>query len=426
MRADLVGHVAVKSAVSDGFFCLHGRMTFAHTTVPNADVAISRYGEHGRRWVDGITMSDPLADAVVADFAGLPPGQGMEMFRSALENGIHTIADPPESLQALFAEVDDEPAWLERARLDRAAGHLVRHVASYGIVLAAAGLTSGAMNSTAGKPLEMTGRYTTQAAVRSIEVGGWLESIFKPGGLRRDGAGFATTLRVRMIHAFVRKHLLESGEWDGDSWGTPIPQSFMAFTITEFGHIALAAMHKLGVRYTSDELDDIYHFWRYVSLLNGLGPELRPTNEADHIRIEELYALTATDPDDGDREFVRSLAHDYLAVEIADLLPLGGTHLHGLAIAVVNGLTRAFLGDASATKLGVPNTALKHLPTVMSPVVGGVNRVLATIPGLNAFRTKRAFVSHGRLMAAQRERYDVRHQLVDDAPNGVGHPATGR
>ena len=76
-------------------------MTFAHTTVPNADVAISRYGEHGRRWVDGITMSDPLADAVVADFAGLPPGQGMEMFRSALENGIDTIADAPESLQAL-------------------------------------------------------------------------------------------------------------------------------------------------------------------------------------------------------------------------------------------------------------------------------------------------------------------------------------
>jgi len=94
-----------------------------------------------------------------------------------------------------------------------------------------------------------------------------------------------------MIHAFVRKHLLQSGEWDGDSWGTPIPQSFMAFTITEFGHIALAAMHKLGVRYTSDELDDIYHFWRYVSLLNGLGPNcVQPTRR--HIRIEELYALT--------------------------------------------------------------------------------------------------------------------------------------
>jgi hypothetical protein len=220
--------------------------------------------------------------------------------------------------------------------------------------------------------------------------------------------------------------LLTGGDWDRDSWGTPIPQSFMAFTIVEFGHIALAAMHKLGVRYTSDELDDIYHFWRYVSQLNGLGPELRPANEADHIRIEELYALTATGPDDGDRAFVRSLAHDYLAVELAELLPLGGVHMRGFALAVVNGLTRAFLGDTAATKLGVPDTALKHLPTVLSPVVGGVNRVLSTIPGVNAARTKHALVRHSRMMAGQRERYNVRHQLVDDAPDRLGHPAAGR
>jgi len=45
------------------------------------------------------------------------------------------------------------------------------------------------MNSTAGKPLVMTGRYTTQAAVRSIEVGGWLESI-------STQAGYAATAPV--------------------------------------------------------------------------------------------------------------------------------------------------------------------------------------------------------------------------------------
>ena len=41
----------------------------------------------------------------------------------------------------------------------------------------------------------MTGRYTSQAAVRSLEVGSWMETILTPGGLRRFGAGFATTLR---------------------------------------------------------------------------------------------------------------------------------------------------------------------------------------------------------------------------------------
>ena len=39
------------------------------------------------------------------------------------------------------------------------------------------------------------------------------------------------------------------------AWGVPIPQPYMAFTIAEFGHIAIDAMHKLGVRFTDRELD---------------------------------------------------------------------------------------------------------------------------------------------------------------------------
>ncbi|MDY6996572.1 MAG: oxygenase MpaB family protein [Actinomycetota bacterium] len=393
--------------------------------VPKADVAVRRYGQHGRRWVRGVHQADPLADAVVADFATLPRGAGMAMFRAAAADGIDSVTDAPASLRAFFAEVDTEPAWLDHDRLDRAAGHLVRHMGPYGIVLAAASLTSGAMNSTAGMPLVMTGRYTSQAAVRSLEVGSWLETILTPGGLRRDGTGFATTLRVRLIHAFVRRHLWDSGDWDDTAWGAPISQSFMAFTITEFGHIALAAMHKLGVRYTRRELDDIYHLWRYVGLLNGVHPELNPADESDHIRIEKLYALTATDPDDGDRDFVRALTDDYLAVEIAALLPFGGYPKHAYAVALVNGLTRAFLGDTAAAKLGVPDTVLKHLPTVLSPVIGGANRALAAVPGLNAVRTRRALAAHPRVMSDQRSRYGMTHDLVDAAPSaGAPHPAT--
>jgi len=399
-------------------------MTQVSNSVPNADVAVRRFGHFGRDWVEGAGIADPLADAVVEDFASLPPGAGMVMFRAAVAGGIDSVAGAPPSLRAFFAEVDAEPDWLDRGRLDRAAGHLVRHMASYGIVLGAASLTAGAMNSTAGMPLVMTGRYTSQAAVRSLEVGSWMETILTPGGLRRDGAGFATTLRVRMIHAFVRRHLWQSGDWDERAWGAPIPQSFMAFTIAEFGHVALAAMHKLGIRYTASELDDIYHFWRYVGFLNGVGPELNPTSEADHVRIEKLYALTATDPDDGDRDFVRALNRDYLAVEIADLLPFGGGRRHGFAVSVVDGLTRAFLGDADATKLGVPDTPFKHLPTLLSPVIGTVNLALSAIPGVTDLRTKRALAGYPQVMTEQRLRYGMTHDLVDEAPDSSAHPAS--
>ncbi len=391
--------------------------------IPHASLAVARYGQAGRDWIAGTQIADPPADAVVADFAMLAPGAGMSMLRTALSEGIDAVEAAPESLRALFAEIDDEPEWLDHDRLNRAAGHIVRHTASYGIVLGAASLTSGAMNAAAGMPLVLTGRYTSQAAVRSIEVGAWLQDILTPGGLRRDGAGLATTVRVRMIHAFVRRHLLAEGDWDADAWGAPIPQSYMAFTIVEFGRIALAAMHQLGIRYTRAELDDIYHFWRYVGRLNGVAEELNPVTEADQIRIAELYALTALDPDEGDRDFVRALTHDYLAREIAELLPFTGAWKHRLGVNIINGMTRAFLGDANAARLGVADTPFKHLPRVIGPAVGGLNQVLARIPGVNELRTRRAMANYPRLMAEQRARYGVHHDLVDAAPDSAGHPA---
>lgn len=392
-------------------------------SIPNAETAVQRYGRLGQDWIAGTRIADPLADAVVADFATLPPGTGMTIMRDALQHGISEVKAAPDSLRALFAELDQEPTWVDHDRLDRAAGHLVRHAASYGIVLGAASLTAGATNSVAGMPLVLTGRYASQSAIRSIEVGAWLQSVLTPGGLRRHGAGLATTLRVRIIHAFVRRHLLTQTPWDEHEWGAPIPQSYMAFTIVEFGRIALAAMQQLGVRYSRAELDDIYHLWHYVGRLNGVAEELNPATEIDQIRIAELYALTAVAPGEDDRAFVRALTHDYLAHEIAELIPLGGNWRHRAGVKVIDGLTRAFLGDADANRLGVADTRLKYLPRVLGPVFGGVNTALAYVPGANKLRTRRALANYPKMMADLRQRYGVHHDLVDTAPDNADHPA---
>lgn len=106
--------------------------------------------------MDGIRAADPLADAVVDDFAALPPGLGMTMFRVAAQSGIDTVADAP------------------RRGASPAAHGVLRDRARRGVA------HRGSMNSTAGMPLVMTGRYTSQAAVRSLEVGAWLETILTP------------------------------------------------------------------------------------------------------------------------------------------------------------------------------------------------------------------------------------------------------
>jgi hypothetical protein len=384
------------------------------TGLRNVDEAVARYGPHGERWLAAMWQGYPLADAVVDELGGRALGP----VKRAITEGVTDAT--PDSVRALFAQLEDEPAWVDHDRLDRAAAHLVRQP-EIGIALGAASLVAGANNAIAGKPLRFTGRYASEAAVRSIEVGAWFKDVTTPGGLRRDGAGFEKTVRVRMIHALVRGHLKDHEEWETEAWGVPIPQPYMAFTLAEFGSVALNAVRKLGVRYPRDERADIFHLWRYVGHLIGMDPALNPISEGDHHRIEELYALTSPGPDDEDRRFVRALFDDYLAIELARAIPLVTDRG---ASRYLDGLARTFVGEAQADALALRDTRLKHVPRVLGPVALALYTLFDLIPGMRARRTARAFQRRDDELARLRTTYGVQHDLVDTAPaSTVGHPA---
>jgi hypothetical protein len=393
--------------------------TQAAPTVPtalrHADVAVDRFGAAGRRWLDGLWEGDSLADAVVADFTGdVGHGAGTRLLRSAIADGVDAVPGAPASLRALFAQLDDEPAWVDHDRCDRAAGHLARQGREYGLVLGAASLVAGAGNHVAGKPLAFTGRYASQAAVRSIEVGSWLTAVTTPGGLRRGGPGFEQTVRVRMIHAMVRARLDRHPDWDHAAWGRPIPQPFMALTLAEFGSVALRAMRRLGVRYRDGELDDIYALWRAVGRLVGMDEAFNPVDAADHERVEALYALTGGGTDAEDQRFVAALGA-FQAAELARVLPPGPARR--LAPRLIHGYQRAFAGDAAADALAIPDTAFKHLPRLTGPLAAAAYRAHdLLVPGGKARRTRRGFRHRAEELVRLRAAYGVDHDLVDALP----------
>ncbi|GAB89266.1 oxygenase MpaB family protein [Gordonia rhizosphera] len=387
----------------------------------NTDIAIARYPVAGEVWVSSMWSGDRLADAVVLD--EFPGSSATAAVRTALEHGISAVDDAPTSLVELFAFLDDEPNWVDHARLDRAADALIRHTAALGIVLGAASLLRGAGNSIAGKPLVLTGRYTTMPAVRSVEVGEWLRHVITPGGMRRDGAGFAYTVRVRLIHAHVRSAMYRLGTWDEPAWGVPIPQPYMAFTMAEFGHIALDAMARLGVRFSEDELDAIYHLWRYVGHVIGMEPDLNPVDAADHIRIEELYRLTSPGPDESDREFVTALTDDYIIPELSAVLAGPQRLRHAVAAGLMNGLQRVFLGDDDADALHIPDTRLKHVIRLAEPVMTTFGRARIVLLGGAQRVSRRGYRARDVEMTRMRATYGVNHELVDDAPSPVPAPA---
>lgn len=383
------------------------------TALRRVDDAVRRFGDRGTAWLDAMWDADPLADAVAADRAAI------RQVRTLMSEGLGAVADPAPSVAALLDDLTARPDWLDLDRLDRASDVLVRYTPQWALVLGAASLLAGADNWIAAKPLLLTGRYGTQPAVRSIEVGEWLSHVVAPGGMAVDAPGFRHTVRVRMIHAHVRRHIQAHAEWDEDAWGVPIPQPYMAFTMAEFGHISLAAMTHLGIRLRDDELADIYHLWRYVGHVIGVDPALNPVDEADHIRIEELYHLTSPGPDEYSREFCRALTEDYLAPQLAGSLVGPARLREELARRTMYGMSRVFLGDEAADALGVPDGSAKHVVRALRPLLRGVDQARLRTLGRERV-TARGYAHRAAEMARLKAENAMTHDLVDSVPGAVG------
>lgn len=389
----------------------------------NADRALATYGEHAAAWFEGTWRSDPLADDFASDLRTLGHRRGMASLTEAIAHGVHSVADAPASLQALFAELDAVPEWLEQDRLDRAGDHLTRHSAQLGLALGTVSLMNGYAHPAAAKPLILTGRYVDNAAVRTLEVGDWLREITTCGGLRRTGLGFERTVRVRVIHALVRQHLSAADAWDHEDLGVPICQSYMSFTLSEFGYLALGAMRRLGVRYTPDELDDIYHLWKYVGHLSGVCPELLPDGEADQARQAELYRLTRPAADRDSLALVHGLFGDFLVPEVAAMLPSRLAVLRGASPSITAGLIRGLAGDLLADELKLPASRFKHVVPVIGAATALAYALEEVLPGAKERRLQRGRRNRDAQETRLRAAHSMTHDLVDAAPDAQQHPA---
>jgi hypothetical protein len=325
----------------------------------------------------------------------------------------------------LFGRLDPVPPWVDHDQLDRAASHLVRNGLQYGLVLAAAALMVGYTNPAAARPLVLTGRLVHDAGVRNLEVGDWLREITTAGGLRRDGLGFERTVRVRLIHAHVRRHLTGHPGWDTALLGVPISQPYLAHTLAEFGCIAIDGMRVLGATYSPDELDDIYALWRYVGHLSGVTPALLPANEADQHAIRDLYQLTRPPVDEDSKALVAGLLGDYLVAEVEDLLPARLPRRRAVATAYVHGLVRAVIGKELSDELEVPPSRFARVVPVLGGLTHAGHAAVEAVPGGKAFRVRRGERYRTAQEAKMRAKHGASHDLVDaaSAPRADAHPA---
>ncbi len=345
--------------------------------------------------------ADPLAEAVVDElYLGGEPARGRAMFEQALTAGVGAVPAAPASLAALFADLDDDPPWLDRARLAHGATVFRRYGADVFRFAGAITLAAYAENSVA-KPLALTGAYAGGSTrKRFLETCAFWIAVSEPGGLDRGAAGRASALRVRMMHVFVRRRLLAHPEWDAAAWGVPISQADALLTILGGSFAPGYAMRLLGYRPTTADIEAMLHFWRYVGHLMGVRPRWFPTTVRDCAQLAFVTALKGAGRagDDG-----RALCASYVAAFTPPAaLPWPARVRAWWTDGLHRGFTRVFMPPPAYAANRLPSAGLWPLAVLApAPLRFAAETARRALPRLDAVADRVARRQRAAWFAAQ-------------------------
>lgn len=358
------------------------------TRYTNLDVARARFGDRVDRLAPYLLRADPLADEAVEAMAALGPGGGFELLERVLARGISDVPEAPAALRAFFIEGARVPAWVDWATVDRGGDVLLRAGILGGLVLGAMSLPLGYASPGGNKPLVMSGRLTEQAPRRLSETSRFVQAVCQPRGMRPGGDGFKITLKVRIMHAHVRRMLRRSGRWEAQKWGAPINQHDMAATTLLFSLVVLEGLRRFGFEIEHREAERYMHLWRYVGFLSGVDPELLPASQLEGFALAELIDATQGPPDDDSRALVRALMDSPLAAARTRQEKRSAP----VRARVARGLLRGLVGADLAEKLGVGPTPWENVMRVLRTAAIVGDRAARVSPSLR----RRQIESGGR------------------------------
>lgn len=249
----------------------------------------------GRAMLECDEVARQLADAIRLR-AGVPGRVTMRQFQQALGHGIAAVPDAPAALADFFAEVEAEPAWLDRGLVERGARFLRRLGQNADDVLLQLSLVGGYRFGGPTDLLVRTGGLTGEQTLRRLaETQKWGTSLTDPGALlpprdgRPGGEGWRLTVHVRLMHALVNHAFAES--WDTERWGLPINQADQASTLGLFDGVLILGARALGVPVARSESRALMHLFKYVGHLMGVHPDFLVDDEWQRHRVNYHVVL---------------------------------------------------------------------------------------------------------------------------------------
>lgn len=325
-----------------------------------------------QQWRDmetALSEGDPTMDAWVTWMFNHNPKTARDLFDQALHKGIESIDNPPAPLAALFAQVDNDPPWLDRSQFETALS-LIHRTGNIGqLALRDVSLMGGYLLSDFNQALVLTGALTHGASKRLAETGKWWFDVTQTDGMQRYGVGFTSTLHVRLIHALVRRNLPQKEQWQSHQWGLPINQLDMAATSYAFSFVFLLSIRCFGIPVTPKESAAVMHLWKYIGWLMGIDEKWLEDNEIKAGKIFYQLVHAYHEPDWTSVELGQALAEHGRKAPLGNLkdFPKLQKATRELIYQIHLSSTALFINKKQRSQLGLPSNILPWYPLLTAP-----------------------------------------------------------
>ena len=302
-------------------------------------------------YVAHTTIGDPEADALMdhlAEIEAAKSGSMARLIHGAMEQDRDVMADAPPILRDFFDKMNTPPDWVDLVAFTPAVRMFFRHSSLILGAFAAGTLVEGFATNIS-KSFFATGRVRDRGVRRLKQNNRHLVEIFMPGGLERHGDGWRLSVRIRLVHAQIRRLLSGSEDWDSEAWGVPISSAHLGFAITAFSARLLYHLKRLGGKFSEEEAESFMAVWRYTGHLMGIPEAILFRDRAEALKLFEVGAACEPPPDFESVAMANALVNSPpLIVGIDD-----PSTRRGLAKYVFK-ISRALIGNELADQLKYP------------------------------------------------------------------------
>lgn len=258
----------------------------------------------------------------------------------------HHAADP--TISALWTQIHTVPDWVDWAQIQRGQDVFCRYGVPSILALTFQSLVGGMAARRVVETLARTGGFGVKVARRRLleTFQHQLECTRDLASLQPGGAGFVSSVRVRLLHAHVRRRIVslagrEPGYFDLAAWGVPVNDLDCVGTVLSFSAaLVWLGLPRQGIFLRDEEVVDYHALWRYIAYLMGtpadtwlvdwrrskvfleslMVAELTPSEMSRTLANNTLTALSCQPPTYTSREFLCAEAHWLIGHDLSDAL----------------------------------------------------------------------------------------------------------